>query len=185
MNRETTYYGVIWVKHCINCNAVIYDDKAEICPICKKPLGESQLPPEPPTVNIQAKKSSDIDMSTRLIAASSYLTVFLPFIIILPIILRRKNLFVRSHIIRGVVLSVIMLIEAVVSSILRTMFPSVTTVPKVVKDGIQYTTYLSPTYHASGLIIHWIFLTTELIIIVLFIINIVKALRGKAANKQN
>lgn len=171
--------------YCKHCGTLITDESEKICPICKKPLGESQLPPEPPTVNIQAKKSSDIDMSTRLIAASSYLTVFLPFIIILPIILRRKNLFVRSHIIRGVVLSVIMLIEAVVSSILRTMFPSVTTVPKVVKDGIQYTTYLSPTYHASGLIIHWIFLTTELVIIVLFIINIVKALRGKAANKQN
>ena len=170
---------------CKHCGTLITDETQKFCPMCKKSLDNSQLPPEPPTVNVQTQKSSDIDMSTRLIAASSYLTIFLPFIIILPIVSRRKDCFVRNHIIRGIVLSVIAFIEVVVSYILRNMFPSVTTAPKVVKEGIRYITYLSPTYHASGLIIHWIFLTTELIIIVLFIINIVKALRGKAANKQN
>ena len=90
MNRETTHCGVIWVKYCINCNAVIYDDKAEICPICKKSVNIFE-----PEKSLKAAEFNErLKVSSRILAALSYIHIynnlfgiFLPTFIPIPLIL--------------------------------------------------------------------------------------------------
>ena len=186
MNRETTYYGVIWVKHCINCNAVIYDNKAEICPICKKSINIFE-----PEKSLKAAEFNErLKVSSRILAALSYInldTILLPMVnayslcyLPVPLIIvtliallfkKKDKNFIKYHALKGTIFLVIALFELFV--LCRTPFYVISRrivyIFTIIYNGIEYT----------DIIYSFIFLTIDITLFVISLINIIYALKGK------